>query len=495
MTDADRGSAALSYADDTPAEPAKFEFDLVAAALTRVLVTPSGSAVVLGLHGPWGSGKTTLMHALRDQIAKGMVSGDPILIEFNAWKYQDRAALWRALILRVLGELRRWAAPEDRPALDELEQSLYRTFAVRQDGPWSVNWRTVIVEAVSISLSAVHLGIVGRLLRAAGIGSGRGGRKRGDDSELVSREDVEKLGGVLERAVIERQVAQVQSVEQFLAKFAELVGKLTAGGRRVFVLVDDLDRCLPEAALEIFESIKLFMDAPGCGFVVAVDREVIRRGLLVRYADLRGAAQPPFISADEYLEKTISISYDVPRLSESDVDVLIDAASLPFRLEPQHRALIRSGLGANPRRVKRFMNLLAVQAELARLARERDLTVPPALYGQDAGELGILLKLMLISYRYPGIFQAALADPGLLTRLQQIGNSASARPESEAAQMRADRRKDLVAEPMVVLATSVEDEFWALIAHKPNLVPNQEAAHRLMTWFRCMSPQAYVTSR
>jgi hypothetical protein len=476
---------ALSYADDAPAEPAKFEFDLIAAALAQTLAVPSGSAVVLGLHGSWGAGKTTLMRALRDRIAAD--GADPLIIEFNAWKYQERTALWRALILRVLGELRRSAAPGDGPALDELEQSLYRTFAVRQSGPWSVNWRTVIVEAISIGLSAVHLDIVGRLLRTIGIGTRRG--KRGDDSALIGKADVEKLGGVLERAVIERQVAQVESVEQFLAKFAELVGKLTAGGRRIFVLIDDLDRCLPEAALEIFESIKLFMDAQGCVFVVAVDREVIRRGLLVRYGSLQDAAQPPFISADEYLEKTISISYDVPRLSNTDIDELIDAIPLPFHLERQHRALIRSGLGANPRRVKRFMNLLALQAELARLARERDLAVPPALCGQDAAQLELLLKLMLISYRYPGIFHAALADPGLLTRLQGIANLTTDKPRAEAAQMRQDRRDKLATEPTVVLATGTEDEFWTLIAHEPNLVTNQAPAHRLMTWFRSMSPQ------
>ena len=482
-SDANMSQAAVSYVDDVPAQPAKFEFDLIAAALARTLAMPSGSAVVLGLHGSWGSGKTTLMRALQDQITAGVAGNDPLIIEFNAWKYQERTALWRALILRVLGELRRHAAPGDNSALDELEQSLYRAFAVRQSGPWSVNWRTVIVEAVSIGLSAVHLDIVGRLLRAIGFGGSRT-RKRSDDSALIDRQDVEKLGGVLERAVIERQVAQVESVEQFLAKFAELVGKLTANGRRIFVLVDDLDRCLPEAALEIFESIKLFMDAPGCGFVVAVDRDVIRRGLLVRYAGLQGAAQPPFISADEYLEKTISISYDVPRLSETDVDTLIDIVPLSLELEVRHRELIRSGLGPNPRRVKRFMNLLAVQTELARLARERQLAVPPALSGQDPAEFAILLKLMLISYRYPGIFQAALADPGLLIRLQRIANSSSTRPEVEAAKMRTDRRDQVANEPMVVLAVGAEDEFWALIAHEPNLVSNQEAAHRLMTWFR-----------
>ena len=54
----------------------------------------------------------------------------------------------------------------------------------------------------------------------------------------------------------------------------------------------------------------------------------------------------------------------------------------------------------------------------------------------------------------------------------------------------ARRRRDEVAgEPMVVVAAGAEDEFWALIAHDANPVPNQEAAHRLMTWIRSASPR------
>ena len=47
------------------------------------------------------------------------------------------------MILRVLGELRNHGA--DKAKLEELEDSLYRSFAVEEKGPWKVNWRTLIV--------------------------------------------------------------------------------------------------------------------------------------------------------------------------------------------------------------------------------------------------------------------------------------------------------------------------------------------------------------
>lgn len=50
------------------------------------------------------------------------------------------------------------------------------------------------------------------------------------------------------------------------------------------VFIDDLDRCLPDRAVEVLEAIKLFLDVEGCVFFIAVDRDVIERVVRVQYA-------------------------------------------------------------------------------------------------------------------------------------------------------------------------------------------------------------------
>src|SRR5437764_265734 len=45
--------------------------------------------------------------------------------------------------------------------------------------------------------------------------------------------------------------------------------------RRIVVFVDDLDRCLPESALQVLESMKLFFDFEGFVFVVGLDQAVV----------------------------------------------------------------------------------------------------------------------------------------------------------------------------------------------------------------------------
>lgn len=50
-------------------------------------------------------------------------------------------------------------------------------------------------------------------------------------------------------------------------------------------LIDDLDRCLPEKSVQMLESIKLFLDVQGCAFAIALDDEVVERGIAYRYRD------------------------------------------------------------------------------------------------------------------------------------------------------------------------------------------------------------------
>jgi len=407
-------SAAEAYLDDVPATEPQFDFDLIGTALAAVLERPSEGATVVGIHGPWGSGKTTLMYAIGEALRTRADSPVPIVIEFNAWKYQAKEVLWRALILRLVGELEQRGG--STAALEELKSSLYRAFEVQEVGPLSVNWRNMAVEIVSVGFEVLQLGVVGRIMRRL---FGRKAKKTED--AVLGSDDIEQIGTALERETVSRHLAQVISIEQFLDAFRDLIAELTDSGQRIVVLIDDLDRCLPESALEVFEAIKLFLDAPGCGFVVAVDREVIRNGLAIRYAPMLGMTSSAAVAdADEYIEKTIAISYDVPRLSRDDVAVLIDRASLPIDLGAEERVIIGHALGRNPRRVKRFLNLLRLQTDLAKLAAERGHQVPGPLRGNgEPAELTLLVKLMLIGYRYPFLLRQA-GGPALLVELQRI---------------------------------------------------------------------------
>jgi hypothetical protein len=469
--------APIPYLEDLPADVPQFDFDIAGAALAELLIQETRGATVLGIHGGWGTGKTTLMYEVRDALLKAL--GEPlvVVIDFNAWKYEAREALWRALMLRVIGELR------DREIavgqLTELEDSMYRAFEVQQAGGWSVNWRTAGVEVASVALEVLQLGFAGRFLRRVV------GRKDDDDTKgIIGQDDVTALAGVLERETVRRHVERVASIEQFLSLFRAVIGEFEKQGLKVVVLVDDLDRCLPESALEIFESIKLFMDAPGVGFVVAVDREIIKKGLAMRYAQ-REEAGRPMIDADEYIEKTIALSFDVPPLSTSDIEGLIATADPRFGVSASHHQLLMIGLGANPRRVKRFMNVLRVQLELAAQVQARGRAVPTALTaGASDDERGTLLKLLVLGYRYPSVEQIARSDAALLAELQSIATRYRAAIRRGSDDARTARAEAIGKLPSGLAGLRDDDRFWNFMVEGPDLAIQASRTHELLSWFR-----------
>ncbi len=484
----------LAYREDIPSTSPLFDYELVGRALASVLLQPGEGATVLGVHGPWGAGKTTLLEALHRELEQQVGREKGIFIWFNAWKFQDREALWRALIMHVLARLKEQGG--DKTQIAELEQSLYRAFTVEEKGPWKINWRTLIVELLGIVLSAVKLDFVAKALRGSTGWFGRLFLKgpdgnNGQDAEskeatasTLDEKRVEKLASVLERETIQHQVAQVESIEQFLDKFQALMKKLTDSHCQVFVFVDDLDRCLPESALQIFESIKLFMDAQGCRYIVALDRDVIRKGLAVRYARAGEAASgQAFIDPDEYIEKTISISYDLPRLSAKDALRLIEDFQLPISMDRQNKDLIVLALGTNPRRVKRFMNSLAVQlylADLAKPAGTSTWTLPA-----DPRDFDLFLKLQLIGYRYSGVFSALLSDPPLLHRLQDVSASyQQGLKDGDGISARQTRNRLLSVENSAVWTLQTAEDFWRLMAINPPIPKDPQIASKIQGWFR-----------
>ena len=257
---------AISLASDLPAQLPRYGTPLLGQTLAEILAEPHQSSMVLGLHGQWGSGKSTLMNAIGTAL-RGGIDPEAIFIEFNAWKYQDREALWRALILRILdslrGELKGWPDAEritKELEIGDLERSLYASFTARERGALHVNWTGLATEAVLTVMRIAGGGLVGGLIGQAGQALRRffdSKDKAGTDKDVA--ESINRASTILHREVVERNVEQVKAIDQFLDRYKELTKDLGRAGKRVYVLIDDLDRCLPDEALTIFEAIKLFL--------------------------------------------------------------------------------------------------------------------------------------------------------------------------------------------------------------------------------------------
>lgn len=458
--------------EDIPAPSPEFGYALLADALLGVLRADRQGAFVLGIHGPWGTGKTTLLRAVQARLQKDPAS---ILVAFNAWKYQEREALWRALIVHVLEALR--AEKVGDPAeIDRLERALYAGFTEKENGALKVDWGAAATEAMLMAMRVGTANLVpGTAIdRIGDFLNGLFGKEVGKGKDDDVAKSVERVGKVLTRAVIEKQVHQVTSIEQFVTDFRELV-KL-AGDRRLCVLVDDLDRCLPESSLEVFEAIKLFLDAPQCTYVLALDRDVIRRGLAIRYRDAGAGVVDP----DEYIEKTISLSFDLPPLPTADAQNLLNGCAAGVDLTVDEVSKIVKLLGTNPRRLKRVGASLSVLWALARAAPAPEAPAPWPLRVEDRP---LFLKLALLGYRNSGVFAQLVRDASLAARLQTVADTFSTtEQDSGEASALAGLKQAISVEHPVVKQAAEDPVFWHIVASEPRF-PAKDRVAAALRWF------------
>jgi len=230
---------------DVPSEKPALAFDQQAKAFKDIL-EDSDPRFAIGLFGTWGSGKTTLMQAIERELNKDVA----IPVWFSAWRYEKEEHL-------------------TVPLLDEVRAAL-------------ASWATLNPDKGEIARkTAATIGKVARSLLTgftANVGvPGVAGLSFSASQALAEAEklDKETLNAYLPQSLYH---ASFQALHDAFDEFAKDDPK-----RRIVVFVDDLDRCLPEGALQVLESMKLFFDLSGFIFVAGLDQRVVEWLIDTRY--------------------------------------------------------------------------------------------------------------------------------------------------------------------------------------------------------------------
>jgi hypothetical protein len=252
-----------------------------------------------------------------------------------------------------------------------------------------------------------------------------------------------------------------RGLEAFREEFQELVSsEALAHVAAVAVLVDDLDRCLPETVIETLEAIRLFLSVPKMSFVIAADEDRVADAIATRFSSRPSSEQEGEEPAKLYLHKIVQTTFPVPALSRFDTQAFIlllqlqqnldkeavqpliegcaelrrnggnlddlavadgiDAAE-PLALASRLTPILYEKLRGNPRRIKRFLNDVRVRQAVA------------ARRGIDL-ETAVVAKLMLLEKLLPDDFTRLLdwlAQGSLRDRLEQL-DEAAGRPSAEA---------------------------------------------------------------
>jgi Predicted P-loop ATPase len=292
----------------------------------EILMNRSMRPVSVGIFGTWGTGKSSLLNLIEDDVRARDEDG-VLIIRFDAWLYQgfdDARAALMDVIARTLYEQAKADA-----GLKETALSLMK--------------RVRVVRALGLGaeiLAAAHgIPMFGAGAKAvSAVGNFVGGKANEEDAKAL-KEVGNEVGGLIKPA---EQKSPPEEIDAFRAEFGELLRKLD---KTMIVFVDNLDRCLPTQTIHTLEALRLFLFMEQSAFVVAADEQMVRDSVSQYF---RGADDR---HVKDYLDKLIQVPIRVPRSGVAEIraylfmllaeSVVADAAA---------RARLRQHLESNLRR-------------------------------------------------------------------------------------------------------------------------------------------------
>jgi len=114
------------------------------------------------------------------------------------------------------------------------------------------------------------------------------------------------------------------SYQELADNLKKLINLARKNDVQIVVFIDDLDRCNPEKAIKILESIKVIFNQEYFTFVIGIDRSALEHHLIQKYTlDNKGIDPTESVKrAKTYLDKIIQIEFDLPRLKDKFPDFI-----------------------------------------------------------------------------------------------------------------------------------------------------------------------------
>ena len=299
----------MDYSPDRLIEKAdedKFDRSEFAGRLAFTIAKRAGSgSLVLGVYGRWGEGKTSVLNLMRGVLA---AYDDIVVIPFNPWHFGSQEQLLRAF---------------------------FATLADGLDARLKTPGQSIgdVLKKYGAVLSVASLSIGG----VVSLNPGAAATQLGENLSTIDLAQLRK---------------QIESL-------------LLKSGKRVVILIDDLDRLDREEIQAVFKLVKLSANFPQTAYVLAFDSDMIAEALGESY----GKGDPE--AGHQFLEKIIQVPLDLPpadrvmlrTMAFEGVETALKLANIPIDDTLRHGfpRHFTDGLEvrlATPRQVVRYTNAL-----------------------------------------------------------------------------------------------------------------------------------------
>jgi hypothetical protein len=286
----------------------------------------SNTPLTIALQGEWGSGKTSLMNQLENELCD---KGSFYRVWINSWQYS---------LMKTPGE----------SILKIVEGMIEQILKIQLENTGK-----------SASVDTFK-----NIFRKFVIPSGKFIAKQIVDTAGGNADFVDDLFG--------GDGADGAEISQMKKEIEKLIKDVLENGKDkkkkgFLFFIDDLDRIDPPVAVQILELLKNIFDLDKCIFVLAIDYDVVIKGLEPKFGKLTDKNEREFRS---FFDKIIQLPFSMPIASYTIDKFLIDALrNIDFINEKQAGDIKLTELlstfaslsvGQNPRTLKRLTNTLSL---------------------------------------------------------------------------------------------------------------------------------------
>ena len=271
-------------------------------------------SLTIGIVGKWGSGKTSFINMVLENF-KG--NDNYIVIKFNPWNISSRKQLISDFFLQL-----------------------------------SNNIKKENVSGQIISTIGKSLGTLSKFFKPLGFITPL--------SVLSTIRDITEKASEFINEYVESEKEDLETIKRKIDTELEVLGK------KLLIVIDDIDRLCDDEIREIFQLIKSIADFKNTIYILSYDREIVTKALDKTQQD----------KGEEYLEKIVQVPLVLPYISKSDLDkIFINRLNISINIPDEEydnsyfSEIYYNGLAENfesLRDIERYMNVFSLGINLAR---------------------------------------------------------------------------------------------------------------------------------
>lgn len=409
----------------------------------RSFIEKTSTPITVGIQGEWGSGKTSLINSIYSDFDQDSQIKQ---IWINSWEYSLLSSPEEALlkiINKIIDEL--IEADKNESRKDKIQKGAKKIFS-----------------------GALRIGAQAAL---------------GKEAVNVANE------------LLEGEEASIGALRNQLKELVvEIANRSKNPYKKIIIYVDDLDRIEPKNAVSILELLKNIFNVPRCVFILAIDYQVVVKGLEHKFGKQNAQNEWEFRA---FFDKIIQLPFMMP-MGQYNIGKYVNSLLVSIGFIDKEgldddaiRQIILQTIGGNPRSIKRLVNSVSliqifVETRNNKLGAEED----EKLDIEEEDLKFLMFSLVCLQIAFPQIYSLLSQEPDFQSWDEKFAFKQTNGAEERISDTEPESAKKIFDQEFAAAkATSDFDEAWEEALYricyiKPRLKPRVIDISKFLTYIK-----------